>query len=51
VEYRISAAEDAPAGRGGFGIHAVRAAADPLDTEDVRGGGHGGFPLITAPRK
>ncbi|MFF9512370.1 hypothetical protein ACF1BU_36630 [Streptomyces sp. NPDC014724] len=50
VEYRISAAEDAPAGRGGFGIHAVRADTDPLAMEDIRGGGHGAFQLTTAPR-
>ncbi|GJF25870.1 hypothetical protein [Streptomyces sp. HO565] len=51
VEYRISAAEDAPAGGGGFGIHAVRADADPADMEDLRGGGHGAFQLTTAPRE
>ncbi|MFJ4550186.1 hypothetical protein ACIP4X_13320 [Streptomyces sp. NPDC088817] len=50
VEYRISAAKDAPAGRGGFAVHAVRADANPPDMEDIRGGGHGGFPLTTAPR-
>ncbi|MFB7455066.1 hypothetical protein [Streptomyces sp. NPDC056188] len=49
VEYRISAAEDAPEGRGWLGIHAVRADADPLDMKDMRGGGSGGFPLTTAP--
>ncbi|MFE9312547.1 hypothetical protein ACFYM5_33760 [Streptomyces sp. NPDC006706] len=51
VEYRISAAEDAPAGRGRLGIHAVRADADPFDMEDMRGGGSGGFPLTTASRE
>ncbi|MFB7323875.1 MULTISPECIES: hypothetical protein [unclassified Streptomyces] len=51
VEYRISAAEGAPAGRGRLGIHAVRADADPFDMEDMRGGGSGGFPLTTAPRE
>ncbi|MBL3669375.1 hypothetical protein JL475_26000 [Streptomyces sp. M2CJ-2] len=49
VEYRISAAEDAPAGSGRLSIHAVRADADPFDMEDMRGGGNGGFPLTTAP--
>ncbi|MEV0693241.1 hypothetical protein [Streptomyces sp. NPDC050388] len=48
VEYRISAAEDAPAGSGRLSIHAVRADADPFDMEDMRGGGSGGFPLTTA---
>ncbi|MGY3202346.1 hypothetical protein [Streptomyces sp. TE5632] len=48
VEYRISAAEDAPAGSGRLGVHAVRADADPFDMEDMRGGGSGGFPLTTA---
>ncbi|MFF4867110.1 hypothetical protein ACWCRF_27545 [Streptomyces sp. NPDC002405] len=51
VEYRISAAEGAPAGRGRLGIHAVRADADPFDMEDMRGGGSGGFPLTTASRE
>ncbi|QLJ05252.1 hypothetical protein HZZ00_32340 [Streptomyces sp. NEAU-sy36] len=50
VEYRISAAEDAPAGRGGFGIHAVRADTDPSDMAGLRSGGHGTFRLVTAPR-
>ncbi|MFD0211236.1 hypothetical protein ACFVH9_19450 [Streptomyces hirsutus] len=51
VEYRISAAESAPTGRGWLGIHAIRADADPLDMEDMRGGGSGGFQLTTAPRE
>lgn len=52
VEYRISAAEDAPAGRGPFMVHAARwTDAHPIDMEDLRGGGHGGFRLTTAPRK
>ncbi|MFE7712037.1 hypothetical protein ACFU6I_41235 [Streptomyces sp. NPDC057486] len=51
VEYRISAAKDAPAGWGRFDVQAIRADADPLDMEDMRGGGHGGFPLTTAPRE
>ncbi|MFF4794894.1 hypothetical protein ACFY2M_35255 [Streptomyces sp. NPDC001276] len=51
VEYRISAAKDAPSGQGGFDVHAIRADANPLDMEDMRGGGHGGFPLTTTPRE
>ncbi|MEV0696003.1 hypothetical protein [Streptomyces sp. NPDC050388] len=56
VEYRISAAEDAPeyrgrSGAGWFGIHAVRADADPSDMEDMRGGGHKALQLTTAPRE
>ncbi|MBX9395265.1 hypothetical protein K4749_17090 [Streptomyces sp. TRM72054] len=50
VEYRISAAEDAPEGQGWLGVHAVRADADPFDAEGMRGGGSGGFPLSTEPR-
>jgi hypothetical protein len=50
VEYRISAAEDAPAGEGQLQVHAVRADADPYDMGDMRGGGTGGFLLRTAPR-
>ncbi|WP_326800876.1 hypothetical protein OIE49_02655 [Streptomyces sp. NBC_01788] len=51
VEYRISAAEDAPAGQGRFGIHAVRTDWNPFYTDDPRGGGHGAFQLTIAPRE
>lgn len=50
VEYRISAAEDAPTGQGRLDVHSVRADADPFDMEDLPGGGSGGFPLSTTPR-
>lgn len=51
VEYRISAAEGAPAGRGPFMVYSVRAGADLLDMESMRGGGHGAFQLTIAPRE
>ncbi|MBG0855411.1 hypothetical protein I2W78_27105 [Streptomyces spinoverrucosus] len=47
VEYRISAADDAPAGQGWLSVHAVRANGDPFEVGDTRGGGSGGFPLST----
>ncbi|MGW8947081.1 hypothetical protein [Streptomyces koyangensis] len=50
VEYRFTAAEEAPSGARPLTIHAVRAGADPDDAGEQRGGGLGGLRLSVLPK-